>query len=77
MGRKHKNTVFFCYTGRANSPVKLERPEGVKEMTQERFDMIVANQGKWREQYLQNVKEVGKTNFHKISKYEAIFLSQG
>jgi len=46
-------------------------------MTQERFDMIVANQGKWREQYLQNVKEVGKTNFHKISKYEATFLGQG
>ena len=66
MGRKPKNKDFFFYSGRANSPVKLERPVGVPEMTQERFDYLVANQGKWREQYLQNIKEVGITNFKRL-----------
>jgi len=44
MGRKPKNTVFYCYTGRANSPVKLERPDGLPEMTDLRFKQMIAMQ---------------------------------
>jgi hypothetical protein len=66
MGRKPKNTNFFCYTGRANSPVKLERPENARVMTDELFKQMIAMQPILREQHLQNIKEVGITKLKKM-----------
>jgi hypothetical protein len=64
--RIHGPKEFFYYCGRANSPVKLERPDGVPEMTDLRFKQMIAMQPILREQHLQNIKEVGRTNFKKM-----------
>jgi hypothetical protein len=64
--RIHAPKEFFYYCGRANSPVKLERPANAREMTDELFKKMIAYQPILREQHLQNIKEVGRTNFKKM-----------
>jgi hypothetical protein len=64
--RIHKPKEFFFYCGRANSPVKLERPENARVMTDELFKQMIAMQPILREQHLQNIKEVGITKLKKL-----------
>lgn len=54
--RIHAPKEFFFYCGRNDEPIKLEKPEGVIEMTDERFAYLIAQQKEWRTEYLSSLK---------------------
>ena len=55
-GRGATNKEFYFYANNEDQVV-LEKPIDYKPMTQERFQQLIDNQSKWREEYLKDKRE--------------------
>ena len=55
-GRGATNKEFFFYANNEDQVI-LEPPKDYKPMTQERFQQLIDNQSKWREEYNTYKKE--------------------
>ena len=55
-GRGATNKEFFFYANNEDQVI-LEPPKDYKPLTQERFQQLIDNQSKWREEYLKDKRE--------------------
>jgi hypothetical protein len=55
-GRGATNKEFYFYANNEDQVI-LHPPKDYKPMTQERFQQLIDNQSKWREEYLKDKRE--------------------